>query len=273
MSPKGLTLLVLASTTLASPQLTDRQAHPTAFPPAATALISAYIPAPVYSSLSAAVSSAAAAAHVTGDANSLIYSVLVDASSLPAWFVSAVPSGYSDQLSSLTAAIGSLRPTESGVASLTFVSAGQPTPASGTVVGGIGSVSVETSSNLLTIQTDTRLTSAPTTESEGESGGGETGATPTVRQTVVVTTTTDSAGAVVTTSFTSAVVVTDATTGTTGEVVTTTSGSGSGTTSTSSPSRTATTSSSSSGTNAAALVRPTGAVAGLVGLIGLIAAL
>ncbi|KAB5580752.1 hypothetical protein GE09DRAFT_1279611 [Coniochaeta sp. 2T2.1] len=270
MSPKALTILALASTTLASPQPTDRQAHPTAFPPAASALISSYIPAPIYSSLSAAVSSAAAAAHVTGDANSLIYSILLaeDASSLPAWFVSAVPSGYGAQLSSLTAAIGSLRPTESG-GSLTFVSAGQPTPTSGTVVGGIGSVSVETSS-LLTIQTDTSLeTSAPT----GSESGGETGATPTVRQTVVVTTTTDSAGAVVATSFTSAVVVTDATPGTTGEVVTTTSSSGSGTTSSSSASRTMTTSSSSSGTNAAALARPTGAVAGLAGLIGLIVAL
>jgi hypothetical protein len=93
-----------------------------AFTGAASALISSYIPPADFSTMSISVSSAAAAASVTGDASSLIYSAF-EATSLPAWFQSAIPASYSSQVAALTAAIGSLRPGASGT-----VSQGLPTP-------------------------------------------------------------------------------------------------------------------------------------------------
>lgn len=79
-------------------------------------LISSYIPPAVFSDLAASVASAASAAAVTGDATSLVYAVLEDASR-PPWFSSAVPSTYAAEMSILEASINGLRPTPVSTAS------------------------------------------------------------------------------------------------------------------------------------------------------------
>lgn len=71
-------------------------------------LISSFIPLEVLSELAVSVSLAAAAASITGDPTSLIYSALEDASP-PGWFVSAIPATYTAQMNSLESSINVLR--------------------------------------------------------------------------------------------------------------------------------------------------------------------
>lgn len=75
------------------------------------ALISSYIPPDVLSELAASVGAAAAAASVTGDPTSLIYSALEGGASPPPWFASAVPATYAPQMSTLEADINALLAT------------------------------------------------------------------------------------------------------------------------------------------------------------------
>lgn len=76
-------------------------------------LISEYIPTGVLSELAVSVSSAAAAASITGNPTSLIFSAL-DGSSRPAWFASAVPATYTAQMSTLEAEIDIMKGVATG---------------------------------------------------------------------------------------------------------------------------------------------------------------
>ncbi|KAK0115145.1 hypothetical protein ONS96_013611 [Cadophora gregata f. sp. sojae] len=105
-----LTLALLSSTTLAI-QPEKRQATDGAqFTSAASQVIEQYIPSSVLPGLESAVSSAAAAASVTGDAKSLLYEAIL-AQSAPAWLASAIPTEYSSQFAALEGSIEVLRPT------------------------------------------------------------------------------------------------------------------------------------------------------------------
>jgi hypothetical protein len=103
------TVALLSSTAFAFPE--KRQATDAAqFTSAANQLISAYIPSTALPALESAVSAAASSAKITGDAASLIHDALL-ATSLPGWFVSAVPVGYSTQIAALESNINILRGT------------------------------------------------------------------------------------------------------------------------------------------------------------------
>ena len=103
------TVALLSATTLA---VNDKRQPTDAaqFTSAADQLISKYIPSTALPVFESAVSSAASAATVTGDAKSLIYSALV-ATSIPGWFASAVPSAWSSQIAALESGIDALRGT------------------------------------------------------------------------------------------------------------------------------------------------------------------
>ncbi|PVH72930.1 hypothetical protein DL98DRAFT_659734 [Cadophora sp. DSE1049] len=104
------TLALLSSATLAI-QPEKRQATDGAqFTSAASQIIEQYIPSTVLPGLESAVSSAAAAASVTGDAKSLLYEAIL-AQSAPAWLASAIPAEYSSQFAALEGSIEVLRPT------------------------------------------------------------------------------------------------------------------------------------------------------------------
>ncbi|KAL2067036.1 hypothetical protein VTL71DRAFT_1460 [Oculimacula yallundae] len=106
-----VTLALLSSTAFAQEkrQVTDGAQ----FTSAANAVISQYIPSTVLPGLEAAISSAAAAASVTGDAKSLLYSAIL-AESAPSWLGAAIPSEYSSQFAALEGTIESLRPSATG---------------------------------------------------------------------------------------------------------------------------------------------------------------
>lgn len=74
------------------------------------AMISSYIPASIFSELAHSVSLSAEMASVTGDATSLIYAAL-EATSVPTWFLAAVPSTYSSQMYTLQEQINQIRAT------------------------------------------------------------------------------------------------------------------------------------------------------------------
>lgn len=108
---KSITTLALLSTALAVPHIEERQATDgDSFTAAANQLISAYLPASILPGLSSRISSAAAAASVTGDVGQLIHSAFLD-QGLPDWFKSAVPSAWSSNIAALESGIDSLRGT------------------------------------------------------------------------------------------------------------------------------------------------------------------
>lgn len=91
-------------------------------------LVSSFIPSDIFSDLAASVSSAAAAATITGNPTSLIYSALEDASP-PGWFVSAVPATYTAQMDDLQSSINVLRAAStSATSSAASNSTGTSTP-------------------------------------------------------------------------------------------------------------------------------------------------
>lgn len=94
-------------------------------------LISDYIPPGVFKELATSVSSAASVAHITGDPTSLIYLALEDASP-PGWFVSAVPSTYAAQMTTLEDQINALRSSTSYIASISSTSTSVVMPSSTT---------------------------------------------------------------------------------------------------------------------------------------------
>ncbi|KAK2601058.1 hypothetical protein N8I77_010533 [Diaporthe amygdali] len=96
----------------------------------AQSLISTYIPPAVFSELAASVASAASMASVTGDATSLVYSVLED-TSRPPWFSSAVPSTYAAQMSTLEASLNELLVTSGSTASTSAATSTQRTTPTG----------------------------------------------------------------------------------------------------------------------------------------------
>ncbi|KAH7403626.1 hypothetical protein BKA64DRAFT_457107 [Cadophora sp. MPI-SDFR-AT-0126] len=105
-----LSLALLGSAALAI-QPEKRQATDGAqFTSAASQVIEQYIPSTVLPGLESAVSSAAAAASVTGNAKSLLYEAIL-AQSPPAWLASAIPAEYSSQFAALEGSIEVLRPT------------------------------------------------------------------------------------------------------------------------------------------------------------------
>lgn len=90
--------------------ITHRRAGPgSEFSAAASQLISNYIPQSALNVLQPGVAAAASSASVSySNVEILIYSAFL-ASSIPAWFNSAIPSAYSTQLFQLEADISSLR--------------------------------------------------------------------------------------------------------------------------------------------------------------------
>lgn len=102
------TVALLSTTAFAAAQEKRQATDAAQFTLAANELISKYIPSGAFTALEASVSSAASAAKVTGDASSLIFDALL-ASSIPAWFASAVPADYSSQISALEGDISALR--------------------------------------------------------------------------------------------------------------------------------------------------------------------
>jgi hypothetical protein len=107
-----LTLALLSLTAFATEQERRQATDAAQFTSAADQLISGYIPSTALPALESAISSAASAASVTGDAKSLIYEALL-ATSVPGWFVSAVPSAWSTQIAALESNINALRPPAS----------------------------------------------------------------------------------------------------------------------------------------------------------------
>lgn len=103
-----LTVALLTTTVLAAPQEKRQATDAAQFTSAASELVSVYIPSAALPELESSVSSAASAAKVTGDAQSLIYDALL-ASSIPGWFASAVPAAYTSQIAALEADISALR--------------------------------------------------------------------------------------------------------------------------------------------------------------------
>lgn len=113
MHSSTLTLALLSVTSFALAQEKRQATDEAQFASAASAVIASYIPATVLPGLESAVSSAAAAASITGDAKSLLYSALL-AESAPAWLGSAIPAEYSSQFAALEGTIEVLRPSATG---------------------------------------------------------------------------------------------------------------------------------------------------------------
>jgi hypothetical protein len=103
-----LTVALLSTATFAVPHEKRQATDGAQFTSAANELVSKYIPSGDLSALESSVSSAASVAKVTGDAKSLIYDALLS-SSIPGWFASAVPAGYSSQIAALEGDISALR--------------------------------------------------------------------------------------------------------------------------------------------------------------------
>jgi hypothetical protein len=103
-----LTVALLSTTVLAVPQQKRQATDGAQFTSAASELISAYIPSAVLPALESSISSAASAAKVTGDAQSLLYDALLG-SSIPGWFASAVPADYTSQIAALESIISDLQ--------------------------------------------------------------------------------------------------------------------------------------------------------------------
>jgi hypothetical protein len=110
------TVALLGFTALAVEQEKRQATDAAQFTAAADQLISQYIPASAITALESAVSSAATAASVSGNALALIYDELL-ATSMDGWFSSAIPSAMSTQIAALESNIKALRakPTAAGV--------------------------------------------------------------------------------------------------------------------------------------------------------------
>ena len=148
-----LTVALLSATVIAEEK---RQATDAAqFTSAADQLISEYIPSTALPAFESAVSSAASAAKITGDAQSLLYGALL-ASSIPGWFASGVPSEYSAQIAALESDISALRgpPTSAasgaGVVVITTTnSAGSTITSTETSMSASGTVTTTTTSGVV----------------------------------------------------------------------------------------------------------------------------
>jgi hypothetical protein len=103
-----LIVALLSTTAFAAPQEKRQATDGAQFTSAANELVSKYLPSNILPALESSVSVAASAASVTGDASSLLYSALL-ASSIPAWFASAVPAAYTSQIAALEGDISALR--------------------------------------------------------------------------------------------------------------------------------------------------------------------
>jgi len=114
-----LTITLLSISAVALEQGKRQATDAAQFTAAADQLISKYIPSSALLSLESGVSSAASAASVSGDPKSLLYSGLL-ATSVPAWFSSAIPTGIAPQIAALESGIDALRATSS-TASVTVV--------------------------------------------------------------------------------------------------------------------------------------------------------
>lgn len=100
-------MALFALTLLALSQQTASAAS--GFSSEAVALMSEYIPSPIYSQLLASVASAASDADVTGDPSALFFSAMAVDARPPAWFSSAVPSSYAAPIAALESALADLR--------------------------------------------------------------------------------------------------------------------------------------------------------------------
>lgn len=109
---------ISSSLTLYQPVLTLSPLPKYFFHQSVGSMISTYIPSSIFSELAHSVSMSAEAASVTGDATSLIYAAL-EATSVPTWFLAAVPSTYSSQVYTLQEQINQIRATPISLASPT----------------------------------------------------------------------------------------------------------------------------------------------------------
>jgi hypothetical protein len=148
------TVALLGFTALAVEQEKRQATDAAQFTAAADQLISQYIPASAITALESAVSSAASAASVSGNALALIYDELL-ATSMDGWFSSAIPSAMSTQIAALESGINALRakPTAGGVTVVVITttnSAGSTFTTSST-----GSVVTVTTTSAVTASTTT----------------------------------------------------------------------------------------------------------------------
>lgn len=127
------TFSLLSITALASEQGKRQATDGAQYAAAASQIISQYIPETALPALQSAISSAAAAASVTGDAKSLLYDALL-ASSVPDWFASAAQP-WSAQIMALESTLIALRPTAAGAVTTTD-SAGNTVTTTGSTPGG-----------------------------------------------------------------------------------------------------------------------------------------
>jgi hypothetical protein len=222
----SLAIMALVSISSANPEQ-KRAAAPneSAFSSAANALISTYFPTAVLAAITPAVASAASAASVTGNPESLLFSAL-DASPRPSWLVNAIPSGYSSQVAALESAIDALRPRPVLVITTTGTNSAGQTVTS-TISSTIPSAKVTTGTNsqgstftsTLTSLVPVAQVSAETITTSGTNSQGSsftstlttlvpiTPHSSTVVSTVIVETTTDSHGSTITTSITTSATI------------------------------------------------------------------
>ncbi|MCJ1364061.1 hypothetical protein MMC16_003170 [Acarospora aff. strigata] len=277
-----LSAALFASSALAHPNLQDRQIDPASisaqFSSAANQLISLYIPQSLAVPFGIAVQSAASAASVTGDINSIVESALTAATPPP--FLTALPTQYSSNLVSLESAISALRGVAStgisGAPRVTTVTDTAGSTYTSTMPGSAAAAAtvITTTDSAGSTYTSTSTSAAPVLVLTTTNSAGSTYVTTTSG---AVLTTTDSAGSTVTSTSSPVLVVT--TTDTAGSTVTSTqsasssSSSSEQSSSTPPPSSSSAAPSSSSGLAAPTKVPLAAAGAGAVGLLGLLAAL
>ncbi|KAH8884040.1 hypothetical protein GQ53DRAFT_410526 [Thozetella sp. PMI_491] len=183
VTTKSFSLLLLASRAVMAADPAEER-----FSEAAGALISSYVQIPL---ISEPVAAAASAATVTGDIASLITSAL-EATPVPGWFYSAIPSEYKDNIDAVISDIDALRsvalvtPTATDVSSTggggpIITTSGPPTVQQTTIVstGTDSAGNPFTTSIISAVTAPPSSTSASVLPSSEASGSTTTGATST----------------------------------------------------------------------------------------------
>ncbi|KAI9716434.1 MAG: hypothetical protein M1812_005329 [Candelaria pacifica] len=270
-----LAAALLSSTISAQGEIYPRQSavatDPAQFSSAANQLISLYLPPSVGVPIAVAIQSAASAAGVTGDINSIVNSALMATKAPP--FLTAVPTQYATNVAALQGAISSLR----GVASASSISGAarvitSTNSAGRAIVTTIPGAANATGGGAAVVITTTNSAGRTVTTTSMRASNGTSAGNATVITTngTTITTTTDGAS-----PFVAAVITT---TDSMGSVTTETQTSpASSTTAASSPSSTAAAAPASTTKTGAAYygkaIPTAAAAAGVLGFVGLLAAL
>ncbi|KAI9850406.1 MAG: hypothetical protein M1830_007027 [Pleopsidium flavum] len=273
-----LSAALLGSTVLAQGDPASISAQ---FSSAANQIISLYIPQSLAVPFGVAIQSAASAASVTGDINSIVESALT--AETPPPFLTAIPTVYQSNLMSLESAISALR----GAANTGISGAARVTTATDSAGSTFTSTMPAAATNGSVLTTTNSAGSTYTTTESGSMAGGaivvltttnSNGSTYTTTMSEMVVTTTNSAGSTVTSTMSGSAspVVVVTTTDTAGSTITSTQ---SGSSSSSAPPSSSTpppSSSAAPSSSKSAFAAPTQvpfAAAGAIGLVGLLAAL